>query len=218
VTAQDAASPTTVTDLALLAGGLTVHDLEHDRYVGAPIYPGHWPGYVYSLHRRHEVVEDQARTSASGLVTMAEHSGTHIDALCHQARDMEMHGGLRVDATVQTPRGFTELGVETIPPIMRRGVLLDVSALHGGDHLPAGHLVTGDDLQAAADALGTEIRPGDCILVRTPTPTSGRPVSAPTARAGSPPGGPTCAAPTTSRSTTPSTSTRTSARCPATPC
>ena len=167
MTAQDAQSPATVAELAQLAGGLTVHDLEHDRYVGAPIYPGHWPGYVYSLHRRHEVVEGQARTSASGLVTMAEHSGTHIDALCHQARDMEMHGGLRVDATVQTPRGFTELGVETIPPIMRRGVLLDVSGLQGGDHLPAGYLVSGQDLQAAVEAQGTEIRPGDCVLVRT---------------------------------------------------
>ncbi|WNV75085.1 cyclase family protein [Geodermatophilus sp. DSM 44513] len=154
-------------DLAVLVGGLTVYDLEHERYIGAAIYPGHWPGFVYSLHRRHEVVQGQARTSASGLVTMAEHSGTHIDALCHQALDMELHGGVHVDATVQTPRGFTQLGVETIGPIMRRGVLLDVSGARGGAHLPVGYLVTGEDLQAAADAQGTAIRPGDCILVRT---------------------------------------------------
>lgn len=160
-------SASSVADLAQLANGLTVHDLEHERYVGAAIYPGHWPGFVYSLHRRHEVVDGEARTSASGLVTMAEHSGTHIDALCHQAVDMEMYGGIHVDATVQTPRGFTELGAETIAPIMRRGVLLDVSRARGGSHLPPGYLVTGEDLQSAADAQGTTIEPGDCVLVRT---------------------------------------------------
>lgn len=167
MSAQQERLPAAVDDLATLVAELRVFDLEQDRYVGAAIHPGHWPGFVYSLHRRHEVVEGEARTSASGLVTMAEHSGTHIDALCHQARDMEMYGGIRVDASIQTPRGFTELGVESIPPILRRGVLLDVSTQRGGERLPSGYLVTGDDLQEAAVRQGTEIRPGDCILVRT---------------------------------------------------
>jgi kynurenine formamidase len=160
-------APSDALDLAQLAAGLTVFDLEHERYVGAAIYPGHWPGFVYTLHRRHEVVAGQARTSASGLVTMAEHSGTHIDALCHQAVGMEMYGGIQVDAEVQTPQGFTALGAETIPPIMRRGVLLDVSTSQGGSHLPAGYLVTAEDLQSAADAQGVTVEPGDCVLVRT---------------------------------------------------
>jgi kynurenine formamidase len=153
--------------LAQLAAGLTVFDLEHERYVGAPIYAGHWPGFVYTLHRRHEVVSGQARTSASGLITMAEHSGTHMDALCHQAVGMEMYGGVKVDAAVQTPQGFSQLGAETIPPVLRRGVLLDVAAVCGGDPLPPGYLVTAADLEAAQDAQGVTIRPGDCILVRT---------------------------------------------------
>lgn len=164
---QAAGASLSLAELAQVVHGLTVHDLEHERYVGAPVYPGHWPGFVYSLHRRHEVVDGQARTSASGLVTFAEHSGTHIDALCHQAVRMQMHGGIQVDATVQTPYGFSQLGAETIPVIMRRGVLLDVSGAQGGDHLPPGYLVTADDLRAAAQAQGTVIAPGDCVLVRT---------------------------------------------------
>ena len=44
---------------------------------------------------------------------MAEHSGTHIDALCHQAEHGRLHGGIEVDARVQTPYGFTALGAET---------------------------------------------------------------------------------------------------------
>ncbi|MEI6374805.1 MAG: cyclase family protein [Actinomycetes bacterium] len=156
-----------VHDLVSALSSATLFDLEHDRYTGAAIYPGHWPGFVYTLHRHHETVEGQHRTSASGTIMMAEHSGTHIDALCHQALDMELFGGIRVTPSVQTPRGFTQLGVETIAPIMRRGVLLDVARARGVDFLEAGYLVTAEDLQAAVDAHGVVIEEGDCILVRT---------------------------------------------------
>ncbi len=159
-----------VADLDTLLGdlaGAQTYELEHDRYIGAPIFPAHWPGFIYALHRHHDVVEGRARTSASGTLTMQEHSGTHIDALCHQAVDMEMFGGVKVTPDVQTPRGFTELGVETIAPIFRRGVLLDVAGALEVDALPAGYLVTEKDLVAASEAQGVAVRPGDCILVRT---------------------------------------------------
>lgn len=144
-----------------------VFDLEQDRYVGAPIFPAHWPGFVYTLHRHHEVVNGQSRTSASGTLMMQEHSGTHIDALCHQAIDMEMFGGVKVDPAVQTPRGFTELGVENIKPILKRGVLLDVAQSKGVPYLEAGYLITDADLEATAISQGTTINDGDCILIRT---------------------------------------------------
>lgn len=146
-----------------------VIELEHDRYVGAPIFPAHWPGFVYTLHRHHEVTPDGPRTSASGTITMQEHSGTHIDALCHQAVDMRMFGDLKVDASVQTPRGFTKLGAETIPPILRRGVLLDVPTALGVDVLDPGYLISEADLEAAVKLQDVEIRAGDCILIRTGT-------------------------------------------------
>ena len=152
--------------LSELHGG-RVFDLEQERYVGAPIYPDHWPGYVYTLHRHHEVVNGRPRTSASGTIIMQEHSGTHLDALCHQAVEMEMYGNVTVDPAVQTPRGFTELGIETVDPIIRRGVLIDVAASKGVSSLDEGYLITGDDLAEAASAQGTEIREGDCVFVRT---------------------------------------------------
>jgi len=157
----------TMPDSLAALPGATIFDLEHERYTGAAIYPAHWPGYVYTLHRHHEEIPGQHRTSASGTIIMQEHAGTHIDALCHQAIDMEMFGGVRVTPSVQTPRGFTELGAETIPPIFRRGVVLDVAAARGTAALPERGLVDGADLQAAADRQGTEFRDGDCILVRT---------------------------------------------------
>ena len=73
-----------------------VYDLEQPRYFGAPVFPSHAPGFVYSLHSRHEQGVSEVRTSASGFVYMAEHSGTHIDALCHQAEEMRLYGGQEV--------------------------------------------------------------------------------------------------------------------------
>jgi len=152
--------------LNTLAGARTF-ELEHPRYVGAPIFPAHWPGFVYALHRHHEALGDRIRTSASGTITMQEHSGTHIDALCHQAVEMEMFGGVRVTPETQTPRGFTELGAETIAPIFRRGVLLDVASSRGVDALEAGYLITAEDLELAEKTQGVTVGEGDCVLIRT---------------------------------------------------
>ncbi len=145
----------------------SVFDLEQQRFIGAPIYPHHWPGFVYTLHRHHVDVPGQARTSASGTVTMQEHSGTHIDALCHQALEMEMYGGIKVNSSNQTPRGFLDLGVETIEPIIRPAVLLDVARSKGVARLPKGYLITRQDLEDAAESQGIAIMKGSCVLIRT---------------------------------------------------
>ena len=88
------------------------------RHAGAPVWPAHAPGVLLKLHRRHEPGLGEARTSASALLVMAEHSGTHIDAFCHQAENLELHGGVAVNAQVQTPEGFTRLGADTIAPLL----------------------------------------------------------------------------------------------------
>lgn len=158
----------------LVAGlrGLEAIDLEQPRYAGAPTFAAHQPGFSYVLHRRHELGLGAARTSASGLIVAAEHSGTHIDALCHQAEDLQMYGGCAVTAQNQTPQGFTTLGAETIPPIMARGVLLDVAATAGVQRLPAGHVVGAAELERAADAAGVEASEGDVVLIRTGNATA----------------------------------------------
>src|SRR5438270_10591390 len=95
-----------------------VYDLEQPRFYGMPIYPSHRPGYFYGLHRRHrDTYEPEvhgSRSGASGVLTMMEHSGTHIDALCHQACEMKMFGDVPVEGT-ETPAGFKKLGVELVP-------------------------------------------------------------------------------------------------------
>ncbi len=100
------------------------------------------------------------------MIFTAEHAGTHIDAFCHQAWNMTLFGGVPVTPAVQTPAGFTQLGIDTVPPIVARGVLLDVAARRGV-RLPQRSLVGLADLQKTRDAQQTEIRAGDVVLVRT---------------------------------------------------
>ncbi len=147
-----------------------VYDLEQPRFAGMPIHPSHQPGYFYALHRRHRDTfqpdKHGPRSSASGVLTMMEHSGTHIDALCHQANELRMFGDLSVDAE-ETPMGFKHLGIDTVPPLLCRGVLLDVCGHKGLSVLPAKYGITADDLAGCATTQGIEVKAGDVLLVRT---------------------------------------------------
>lgn len=149
-----------------------IFDLEQPRTQGMPIHPAHQQaGYSYLLHRHHEdeyrPEETGPRTGAAGILIMSEHSGTHIDALSHQADSLMLCGGIPVDGTVQSARGFTRHGVEEIPPIMAPGVLLDVVAAEGVECLEPGHAVSAEDLERCCERQGVSVEPGSVALVRT---------------------------------------------------
>ncbi len=148
-----------------------IYDLEQPRTAGMPVHPAHLPGYHYHLHRRHRDGYDPRhagpRSGAAGIVVMMEHSGTHIDALSHQASDLRLYGDVEVTPQVETPRGFTVHGIEQMDTIVARGVLLDVCAVKAQDPLPPHYRITGADLDAAAVRAGVTVHPGDALLVRT---------------------------------------------------
>ncbi len=155
-----------VASLAAALQAVRLFDLEHPRQFGDPVYPPHRPGTLFTLHRRHEPGGEEARTSAAGMIFTAEHAGTHIDAFCHQAVDLTLFGGVPVTSAVQTPDGFTRLGIDTVPPIIARGVMLDLATLRGAP-LPERMLVDAADLEEAQRAQRSEIGKGDVVLVRT---------------------------------------------------
>ena len=147
-----------------------VFDLEQPRSEKMPIHPAHkQAGYSYLLHRHHEdeyrPEETGPRTGAAGVLICGEHTGTHIDALCHQSDALVLCGGVPV-GEVQSPRGFTRHGVEEIPPITAPGVLLDVAAKEGVESLEPGRVVTAADLQECCEAQGVRVGAGSVALVR----------------------------------------------------
>ena len=154
-----------------LTGAGRVFDLEQPRTAHMPVHPSHLPGYSYLLHRHHEDEYDPEggcpRTTASGVIICMEHTGTHIDALCHQSDGLKLYGDVPVDGNVQNSRGFTRHGVEEIPPIIGPGVLLDVVASKGVETLEPGYAVTDEDLEACREEQGVTIESGSVALVRT---------------------------------------------------
>jgi kynurenine formamidase len=161
-------APTTAGAAAALISELTdarVIDLEQPRFAGMPMFPANAPNYTFMLHRRHEQGLE-SRTSAAGMILTADHAGTHVDALCHQAEDMQMFGGVPVTAANQDPGGVRVLSAEALPPIVRRGVLIDLVEARG-ERLPPRYLVERAELEAAAERQAVAVRPGDVLLIHT---------------------------------------------------
>ena len=102
---------------------------------------------------------------AEDSVVMPLHIGTHVDALCHAWYDDKLYNGFSGD-TIRSTSGAARLGVEKMPPIFTRGVLLDLVRLKGRV-LEPGESIGAADLEAAAKAAGVQPERGDAVLLRT---------------------------------------------------
>ena len=134
---------------------------------GMPQSPNH-PQFWHTLPRRHgDMVRADGGSAANDMISMGTHVGTHIDALAHVSHDGKMYGG--VDAVAAGIGGkYDELGVHTIAPMVRRGVLLDVPATRGVDAL-RGRLRDHRRRPRGAPRSGrdAEVGEGDVVLVRS---------------------------------------------------
>ncbi len=137
-------------------------DLGQPYFTGMPHYPSH-PPFLYSLTKKHgEILYPGGVSSAADAIAMGTHVGTHIDSLSHFSCNGLCYGRRKVEQSYE--HGMAELGVDSIAPIVRRGVLLDVAGTENTEVLPADFEITPDHLGRAAKA---GIRQGDVVLIRT---------------------------------------------------
>jgi len=142
-------------------GGARVYDLSQPYFTGMPHYPTH-PPFLFGLTKQHgDSVGPGGNSSAADAIAMGSHVGTHIDALCHFSCGGKLHGEVEVADRQSYGGGLREYSVDTIAPILRRGVLLDVA---GDAPLAADREVTPEMLERAQRC---EIRAGDVVLLRT---------------------------------------------------
>jgi len=93
--------------------------------------------------------------------------GTQIDGFAHFGIDHRYYNGVTA-AELFTPGGAKKFGTHDIPPIVTRGVVLDMVKYFGaGDHLEAGTAIGAPDIAAAAKAQGVAIGKGDVVLLHT---------------------------------------------------
>jgi kynurenine formamidase len=95
---------------------------------------------------------------------------TQIDGLAHitAGEDNHWYNGFK-ESEWGGDFGVRKCDATTIPPIVARGVMLDIAGLKDVDALPSGYGISPSDIDAALAAQEVTLRPGDCIFVRTGT-------------------------------------------------
>jgi kynurenine formamidase len=92
--------------------------------------------------------------------------GTQIDGLGHIGVGNLYYNGNKW-AEMATMGGLKKLGTEKIPPMVARGVLLDMAAHFGVEVMQEGQAFNKADIEAAAKKQGVEIKQGDVVIFHT---------------------------------------------------
>ena len=158
--------------------GAHVFDLNVEYFLGMPswVAAGDPPYGIWMTHTPQGSINDTLSGVSSAVhekysycgdsIHMYTHCGTHIDTLNHLGHYGMFWNGWTPDKDLGS-RLWNKGGAEKYPPVIARGVLLDVAGLHGTDCLPDGYAITPDDLENAASEQRVEIRPRSVVLVRT---------------------------------------------------
>lgn len=92
--------------------------------------------------------------------------GSQIDGLGHLG-----HKGVYYNCNLAKDfagiSGLTKLGIEKVPPIVARGIVLDVAGHYGVEYLNAGQYFSVEDIKAIEKKQGTPVRQGDVVLFHT---------------------------------------------------
>jgi len=163
--------------LSRISGG-EVYDLSVEYFMGMPgWFPAGDPRYTFWMtHTPQGTVNSDPmkvgkkmneHVSYSGsAISMYTHTGTHIDALNHFGLDGKIFNGFEADKDLGD-RGWNKTGAETIPPIVARGILIDVAADQGVEVLPPNFRIGKAEIQSALKRQKINLETGDVVLIRT---------------------------------------------------
>lgn len=144
-------------------------------------WPGHNPGEIISFRTPEGVkrqqdlpalVKDNPSKTAwhSCALFINDNVATQIDSLSHatEGEDDHWYNGFR-ERDWGGNWCVRKCDATTIPPIIARGVLIDVAGFKNVDALPSNYAITPSDLESALKKQGVELRLGDVVLIRTGT-------------------------------------------------
>ena len=123
-------------------------DLSQEIFTGMPLFPG-MPEVSVTMHVSHEewggISDSNVISPAVNKLEFGEHTGTHVDAINHMARQ---YRGQSID-TMPLSMFYTE------------GICLDLS------HKGLRELIEPVELEHALSQAGLDIKPGDTVLLHT---------------------------------------------------
>lgn len=153
-----------------------VYDLGHILDEHVPAFPGrsfhqHLVTSAHQLNRR----RPDAGPAGWGennvnwiidIVSATSQMGTHLDALNHLQVGDTFYNGHTLDEIAED-YGTNRLGIETVPQIVTRGVLLNIAAVRGVERLGIGDVITPADIEAALARQALTVSRGDVVLFHT---------------------------------------------------
>ena len=153
-----------------------VYDLAHVLHQDIPAFPGRtFRQYLttnyHQINRRHPDAgpDGLGCNSVNWIVeqiTATQQMGTHMDGLNHlQEGDRTYNGFLLAD--IIEDHGTNRLGIDTLPQVVTRGLLLDVAGARGGERLEPGEVITVADAENALASTGHDVRSGDGVFFHT---------------------------------------------------
>jgi len=92
--------------------------------------------------------------------------GSQLDGLGHVGIAATYYNGTPAADFVR-PDGLAKFSTHLVPPIVARGVMLDIAGLKGVSRLPAGTAINSAEIQAAAQKQGITIQKGNVVLLHT---------------------------------------------------
>lgn len=105
-------------------------------------------------------------TSNDELINAWTGVGTQLNGIGHIGIDNVYYNGNKA-ADFVTVDGVKKLGVEKVPPMVTRGVVLDMTAHYGKGIIPGGTEFILSDIQAVLKKQGITLRKGDIVLFNT---------------------------------------------------
>jgi kynurenine formamidase len=160
------------------ADAARVFDLSVDLFAGMPTWTqGGEPQFQIWMNHTPQgsIVDDPVGVGpeqnelvawSADSISMFTHCGTHVDTLNHFGYRDSIWNGFTVKEHLGST-GWTVAGPDTHPPVIARGVLLDVASASDVEVLPDSFAIGPDELEMTASRQGTEVRPGDVVMVRT---------------------------------------------------
>jgi kynurenine formamidase len=145
-------------------------------------WPGHSPGEIMSFRspggvsaqRDTPIVGQDVNPSGtrwhSNALFISDNVATQIDGFGHitVGSDAHWYNGYK-EAEHGGDFGLLKCDAAKIPPIVARGVMLDIAAARKVEELPAHYAITPADIDAALAQQKVQLQPGGVVLIRTGT-------------------------------------------------
>jgi kynurenine formamidase len=144
-----------------------VYDMGCEYYKGFPAYP---PRDCWVWLLVHGMTVDPPRgydkaTDMEEFVSMSTGISTQLDGFAHVGHNHIFYNATPASEII-APTGAKKFGMEKVPPILTRGVLVDIAAFKGRD-LGDREEISLADFKACMEETKVDLRPGDAVFVRT---------------------------------------------------